>query len=94
MNNVSTTEMELRANKWKPGTEDFVKHHVLAEYIQDTAKNTNVERYIRFNTRIDAVEKIGSQWNVQASRLIHDDDLPRPSISNEVRCSSGRTSKP
>lgn len=50
-NNVSTIEMELRCHRWKPGTEEFVPHHVLADYIQDTATDNAVQDCIRYNTR-------------------------------------------
>ncbi|KAF7552725.1 hypothetical protein G7Z17_g4112 [Cylindrodendrum hubeiense] len=39
-NNVPTELMEVSLNSWKPNTESFVGHRVLAEYIQDTALNT------------------------------------------------------
>ena len=74
--------MELTTNKWKEGTEQFVSHNVLAEYIQDTARVTDVEPLIHFNTRVDAVEKVGSQWSVSVSTLTP--ELSRPVSSTTV----------
>ena len=76
-NNVSTTEMELQSNKWKPGTADFVKHNVLAEYIQDTARVNGIEDAIEFQTRVDHVEKSGDKWTVQTTTLVKDDNTKR-----------------
>ncbi|KAK4506403.1 hypothetical protein PRZ48_000133 [Zasmidium cellare] len=68
-NNVSTTEMELSCQQWQPGTEEFVPHHVLGDYIQDTATNNGVQDIIRYNTRVDAVRKEGDKWQVNTSSL-------------------------
>lgn len=38
-NNVSTTEMEVTFQKWPPGTQEFVPHHVLADYIQEAVRS-------------------------------------------------------
>ncbi|GAB7350673.1 hypothetical protein MBLNU459_g1236t1 [Dothideomycetes sp. NU459] len=62
--------MELRAHKWKPGTDEIVTHDVLAEYIQDTAQHNDLESAIQFNVRVDQLEKVGSQWNVHTSKLL------------------------
>ncbi|RMZ84051.1 hypothetical protein DV737_g1351, partial [Chaetothyriales sp. CBS 132003] len=51
-NNVATQFMELSINSWKPGTESFVRHNVLAEYIQDTAVKTGVHERIVYNTDV------------------------------------------
>ncbi|KAI5370864.1 putative flavin monooxygenase, FAD/NAD(P)-binding domain superfamily [Septoria linicola] len=67
-NNVSTIEMELSTQKWKPGTEEFVPHHVLGDYIQDTARENDVLESISFNTRVKQVEKSGKDWFVSIDR--------------------------
>ncbi|EME48931.1 hypothetical protein DOTSEDRAFT_58212 [Dothistroma septosporum NZE10] len=71
-NNVSTIEMELTCQRWKPGTEEFVPHHVLAKYIQDTAAAHGVIEDISFNTRVNKVEKVGSKWELKIAKLIND----------------------
>ncbi|CZT24400.1 related to FAD dependent oxidoreductase [Ramularia collo-cygni] len=72
-NNVSTIEMELSCEKWKPSTEDFVPHHELAQYLQDTARNNGVLEATSFNTRVDKISKTSSQkWQVDTSKLTPD----------------------
>ncbi|KAF7186309.1 Flavin-containing monooxygenase ustF2 [Pseudocercospora fuligena] len=71
-NNVSTIEMELTCQQWKPGTEEFVPHHVLGDYIQDTAKENGVLESISFGTRVDQIEKVGDKWRVAVSKLSED----------------------
>lgn len=67
-NNVSTIEMELSTQKWKPGTEEFVSHKILGEYIQDTARTNDVLSSCSFNTRVNHVEKSGDEWLVDIDR--------------------------
>lgn len=48
---VSTTEMQLSCQEWKPATEDFVPHHQLATYLQQTARSNGILDLISFKTR-------------------------------------------
>ncbi|KAK5675603.1 hypothetical protein LTS10_011703 [Elasticomyces elasticus] len=68
-NNVSTIEMETTAHAWKAGTEEFVPHHVLADYIQGAAAANNVIENIQFDTRVTEVVKEGSRWRVETAKL-------------------------
>ncbi|KAF2212505.1 hypothetical protein CERZMDRAFT_121267 [Cercospora zeae-maydis SCOH1-5] len=68
-NNVSTIEMELSTQKWKPGTEEFVPHHVLAEYIQETARANGVLDVVSFDTRVKHVEKTGDKWTINIDQI-------------------------
>lgn len=61
--------MELKANAWKPDTPGIVRHHVLAEYIQDTAFKRDLDDITQFNTRVDLVEKVGLIWQVKTTTL-------------------------
>lgn len=67
-NNVSTIEMEMTTHSWKPGTEEFVPHHILADYIQGAATANGINDFIRFNTRVTNVVKEGSQWRVETAK--------------------------
>ncbi|KXT18870.1 hypothetical protein AC579_3553 [Pseudocercospora musae] len=61
--------MELSCQQWKPGTEEFVPHYVLGDYIQDTAKEHGLLELISFNTRVDQVRKDGDKWRLAVSKL-------------------------
>jgi cation diffusion facilitator CzcD-associated flavoprotein CzcO len=68
-NNVPTAMMKLTLNSWPPGTEQIVRHNILAEYIQDTAAKTGVNEVAQYNTKVEHVSKEGDHWKVQTSTL-------------------------
>ncbi|KAF3038594.1 hypothetical protein E8E11_004474 [Didymella keratinophila] len=72
-NNVATRLLETTLNKFPSGTDDFVSHSVLKDYIQDTAAKTAVDAVTQYNTDVRNVTKVGSNWTVQTSTLkLHD----------------------
>ncbi|KAF9691130.1 hypothetical protein EKO04_010597 [Ascochyta lentis] len=73
-NNVPTRLLETTLNKFPPGTEDFVSHSVLKDYIQDTAITTHVDAITKYNTEVQNVSKEGEKWNVRTSTLHTGDD--------------------
>lgn len=56
-------------NKFPPGTEDFVSHSVLKDYIQNTAARTEVDAVTQYNTEVQHVSKTGEKWAVQTATL-------------------------
>jgi cation diffusion facilitator CzcD-associated flavoprotein CzcO len=68
-NNVPTGLMKMTLNSWPPGTEQNVRHNVLAEYIQDTAAKTGVNDIAQYNTKVEHVSKEGNHWKVWTSTL-------------------------
>ncbi|KAH9828349.1 dimethylaniline monooxygenase [Teratosphaeria destructans] len=68
-NNVSTIEMEVSCQTWPTGTEEFVPHHVLAAYIQEAAKSNDVERLIKYNTKVEQVQRERDGWLLESSTL-------------------------
>ncbi|KAG8629817.1 hypothetical protein KVT40_001436 [Elsinoe batatas] len=68
-NNVSTVEMEMQSHPWKDGTEEFVNHKFLAEYISDAAEANGVLANIQFGTRVSRVSKNDGSWLVEVTRL-------------------------
>lgn len=61
--------MKLKLNSWPPGTDLFVRHNVLADYIQDTAAKTGVDSITHFNTKVERVSKEHDHWKVRTSTL-------------------------
>ncbi len=61
--------MKLKINEWPEGTEDYVNHRVLSEYIQDTARRSGVHERTLYDTRVEKVEKRGKGWGVRTSTL-------------------------
>jgi hypothetical protein len=59
----------LSINSWPAGTPTFVRHQVLAQYIQDTAAKSGVHEDTIFNTEVKRVAKVGSYWKVETSTL-------------------------
>lgn len=68
-NNVATPLLETTLNKFPSGTENFVSHSVLKNYIQDTAAKTAVDAVTQYNTDVQNVTKVGKKWVVQTSSL-------------------------
>ncbi|CAG7936280.1 unnamed protein product [Penicillium olsonii] len=68
-NNVSTPLLQTTLNDWPEGTERFVRHSVLKDYIQDTAQKAGVDNVTKFGARVDRVRKNGSSWVVHWSTL-------------------------
>lgn len=68
-NNVATRLLETTLNKFPPGTEDFVSHSVLKDYIQDTAARTEVDAVTQYNTEVQNVSKKGEKWTVKTATL-------------------------
>ena len=67
--------MKLKLNAWPNGTEDFVNHRILNEYIQDTSRRTGVHSRTDYDTRVEKVAKFGKVWKVQTSTLVKDEDV-------------------
>lgn len=66
-NNVATRLLETTLNQFPPGTEDFVSHSVLKDYIQDTAAKTAVDAVTQYDTEVQSVAKRGEKWSVQTA---------------------------
>ena len=74
-NNVSTHEMEMQCEAWKPETREFVSQSVIADYVQSAAAGNGIDGSLRFNTRVESVQKVfdedGSDrgWRMETSTL-------------------------
>jgi hypothetical protein len=61
---VSTRLLETTLSRFPAGTEDYVSHAVLKDYIQNTAIVAGVHEATHYNTVVKKVTKIGKFWNV------------------------------
>ncbi|KAH3959815.1 hypothetical protein HBH98_103770 [Parastagonospora nodorum] len=68
-NNVSTRLLETTLNRFPAGTEDFVSHGVLKDYIQNTAIVAGVHESTIYNTEVKKVSKSGNLWTVDTTTL-------------------------
>lgn len=68
-NNVSTPLLQTTLNCFPAGTEDYVSHSVLGDYIQDTAIKTGVHNVTRYNTNVKKVVKHDGSWKVDTESL-------------------------
>ncbi|KFY03890.1 hypothetical protein O988_01151 [Pseudogymnoascus sp. VKM F-3808] len=69
-NNIPTYLLELKESPWKENTEDYVNHRLVLEYIRSFARNNDVEKVVKYNTRVERVEKQGSKWVLSTSTLV------------------------
>ncbi|CAF9921455.1 MAG: hypothetical protein ALECFALPRED_001807 [Alectoria fallacina] len=74
-NNVPTRMMKLKINSWPAGTEDYVVHRVLNEYIQDTSRKTGVHLNTMYNTRVERIFKSGRLWKMRTSSSMRDQSV-------------------
>jgi hypothetical protein len=66
---VSTRLLETTLNQFPPGTEDYVTHEVLCDYIQATAASTGVHEMTLYDTDVRNVTKSGKSWTVETATL-------------------------
>lgn len=69
-NNVPTTLQNLKGFPWPEGTPDFVNVRDKQRYIQGYSKNFNIEPLIRYNTRVERLQKIDRKWQVTFATLV------------------------
>lgn len=62
----------MKGHPWPPGTESYVNVRVKQQYIQSYAKGFDVEPLIRYNTRVEKLQKIGNKWQVRSTTLIRE----------------------
>jgi ACS family pantothenate transporter-like MFS transporter len=89
---VSTRLLETTLNKFPAGTEDFVSHQVLRDYIQDTAAKTRVDEVTQYDTEVRKVRKIGEKWTVETTTL-HTDENGEVSKAEKAPVSLSRASR-
>lgn len=73
---MGTRLLETTLNQFPAGTEDFVTHNVLKDYIQDTAAVTGVHEITQYDTECKDVSKKGAKWIVETATL-HSDEAGR-----------------
>jgi hypothetical protein len=80
---VSTRLLETTLNRFPVGTDDYVTHAVLKDYIQATAVKTGVHEITQYDTDVKNVSKNGKLWSVDTTTLLSDScgNLTRSSTS-------------
>ncbi|KAK5996397.1 Flavin-containing monooxygenase ustF2 [Cladobotryum mycophilum] len=78
-NNVPTTTMVSSLAPWPEGTEEIIRHEVVAKYVQGIAFDYGVDDVTKYNTRVEQVTKSpdGKTWLVRTIRLEKRDVKPR-----------------
>jgi hypothetical protein len=69
---VSTRLLETTLSRFPAGTQDYVTHKVLGDYIKDTAISTGVHEVTQYNTNVKNVSKSGETWTVETATLHND----------------------
>ncbi len=72
--NVPTGLQTLKGFPWPEGTGDYVNVREKQKYIQSYSSAFEVERFIKYNTRVEKLEKVGNKWRLRSSELISDGD--------------------
>ncbi len=63
---------KLQGFPWKEGTGDFVNVRAKEEYIQSYSRHFGVESLIRYNTRVEKLEKVGRKWFVYSTAFVRE----------------------
>ncbi|KAE9363774.1 FAD/NAD(P)-binding domain-containing protein [Stipitochalara longipes BDJ] len=71
-NNVSTKLQQLKGFPWKEETPDFVNVRQKQEYIQSYSKYFGVEPLVRYNTRVEKLQKVDGRWKLNSATWIKD----------------------
>jgi hypothetical protein len=73
-NNVPIDLQELKGYPWKEGLEDSVNIRVIGDYLHGFSETFGIEPEIKFNTRVEKLEKTPGEkkWRVKSSTLIKD----------------------
>jgi hypothetical protein len=66
---VSTRLLETTLHPFPDGTEDYVTHAVLKDYIQATAFIAGVHEVTQYDTEVRKVSKSGKSWSVETATL-------------------------
>ena len=66
---MSTRLLETTLHRFPVGTEDYVTHKVLADYIRDTSISTGVHDVTQYDTNVRNVWKSGETWSVETATL-------------------------
>jgi hypothetical protein len=64
--------MKTTLNDWPPGTPDYVNHHVLKDYIQETSKKNGVDSLTIYGARVTDLRKGATDWDLRFSTLRRD----------------------
>ncbi|KAF5875537.1 putative fad dependent protein [Botrytis fragariae] len=67
--NISTKLQEMKDHPWKEGTGDFVNVKVVGEYLNDYAKRFHLERFLKYNTKVETIKKVNGRWIVRSKLL-------------------------
>lgn len=67
--NISTKLQEMKDHPWKEGTGDFVNVKVVGEYLNDYAKRFHLERFLKYNTKVETIKKVDGRWIVRSKLL-------------------------
>lgn len=67
--NISTKLQEMKDHPWKEGTGDFVNVKVVGDYLSDYAKRFHLERFLKYNTKVETIKKVNGRWIVKSKLL-------------------------
>lgn len=71
-NNIATPLLRTTLNDWPENTPDYVNHHVLLEYIQETSKRTGVDKVTEYGALVTKIYKQGQKWQLNWTSLLED----------------------
>lgn len=83
--NLPTSIMQLKDFPFPEGIPSYPSHADVLKYLQSYAKHFGVEAFVRTNTEVTSVQKVGSQWKISVNskeKGSYDEEFDRIVVSN------------
>ncbi|KAK1939230.1 Flavin-containing monooxygenase FMO GS-OX1 [Phytophthora citrophthora] len=83
--NLPTSIMQLKDFPFQAGIPSYPSHSEVLEYLQNYAKHFSVDEFVRTDTKVTAVSKVGDQWKISVEskdKGSYDEEFDRLVVAN------------
>ncbi|KAG1697057.1 hypothetical protein DVH05_017442 [Phytophthora capsici] len=83
--NIPTSSMQLQDFPFKKGLPSFPSHSDVLEYLETYAHHFNVDTFVRTDTNVTKVSKVGTQWRINVESKhegVYFEDFDRLVVAN------------
>ncbi|GMF27762.1 unnamed protein product [Phytophthora lilii] len=83
--NLPTSIMQLKDFPFQAGLPSYPSHADVLEYLQNYAKHFGVDEFVRTDTKVDNVAKVGDHWRISVEskeKGAYDEEFDRVVVAN------------
>ncbi|OWZ24763.1 Flavin-binding monooxygenase [Phytophthora megakarya] len=83
--NLPTSIMQLKDFPFQTGLPSYPSHANVLAYLQNYAKHFGVDEFVRTNTTVTSVSKVGNQWKISVKsneKGVYDEEFDRLVVAN------------